>query len=83
MNIKIVTAEQLPDQIETLATLARKEGYNLVDKLFRNNRINLSTIGEKSSQYLGTRFSDEVNLENIGYLISYNENICKKNKELI
>ncbi len=57
--------------------------YNLVDKLFRNNRINLSTIGEKSSQYLGTRFSDEVNLENIGYLISYNENICKKNKELI
>ena len=38
MNIKIVTAEQLPDQIETLATLARKEGYNLVDKLIEEYR---------------------------------------------
>lgn len=38
MDIKIVTAEQLPDQIETLATLARKEGYDLMDKLVEEYR---------------------------------------------
>lgn len=38
MDIKIVTAEQLPDQIDTLATLARKEGYDLIDKLIEEYR---------------------------------------------
>lgn len=44
MNIKIVTAEQLPDQIETLATLARKEGYNLVDKLIEEYRTGKTAL---------------------------------------
>lgn len=38
MDIKIVTAEQLPDRIDTLATLARKEGYDLIDKLIEEYR---------------------------------------------
>ncbi len=51
MNIKIVTAEQLPDQIETLATLARKEGYNLVDKLIEEYRTGKNCFSH-ANEYL-------------------------------
>ena len=46
MDIKIVTAEQLPDQIDTLATLARKEGYDLIIKLMKNSGME-KTVSSK------------------------------------
>ena len=38
MDIKIVTAEQLLIRLTLLATLARKEGYDLIDKLIEEYR---------------------------------------------
>ena len=48
MDIKIVTAEQLPDQIDTLATLARKEGYNLIDKLIEEYRTGKNCFSQNN-----------------------------------
>src|SRR5690606_21833247 len=48
MNIKIVTAEQLPDQIDTLATLARKEGYDLIDKLIEEYRTGKNCFSQNN-----------------------------------
>ncbi|AUX89668.1 MULTISPECIES: GNAT family N-acetyltransferase [Acinetobacter] len=48
MDIKIVTAEQLPDQIDTLATLARKEGYDLIDKLIEEYRTGKNCFSQNN-----------------------------------
>ena len=48
MEIKIVTAEQLPDQIDTLATLARKEGYDLIDKLIEEYRTGKNCFSQNN-----------------------------------
>jgi len=48
MDIKIVTAEQLPDQIATLATLARKEGYDLIDKLIEEYRTGKNCFSQNN-----------------------------------
>ena len=58
MDIKIVKAEQLPDQITTLATLAKKEGYDLIEKLVEEYRTGKNSFS-KENEYLVTAYDGD------------------------
>lgn len=58
--------------------------YNLVEKLFNNNRVKISLIEKEINTILEKKSSDnDKNLENIGIILSYNENIIRNNKSFI
>ena len=52
MDIKIVKVEQLPDQVETLATLARKEGLDVLDKLIEEDRTGKNCFAQANDHLL-------------------------------
>ena len=52
MDIKIVKVEQLPDQVETLATLARKEGLDVLDKLIEEYRTGKNCFAQANEHLL-------------------------------
>jgi GNAT superfamily N-acetyltransferase len=52
MDIKIVKAEQLPDEIETLAVLARKEGLDVMDKLIEEYRTAKNCFAQANEHLL-------------------------------
>lgn len=58
MDIKIVKAEQLPDQIETFAALAKKEGYDLIEKLVEEYRTGKNSFS-KDNEYLAVAYDGD------------------------
>ncbi|MQW91632.1 GNAT family N-acetyltransferase [Acinetobacter wanghuae] len=58
MDIKIVKAEQLPEQIETLAKLARKEGYDLIDKLIEEYHTGKNCFSHEN-EYLALAYDGD------------------------
>ncbi|ANF81714.1 acetyltransferase [Acinetobacter sp. NCu2D-2] len=51
MDIKIVKAEQLPEQMQTLAKQARKEGFDLLDKLIEEYQTGKNSFS-RDNEYL-------------------------------
>ncbi|TQR68817.1 GNAT family N-acetyltransferase [Acinetobacter sp. RF14B] len=60
MEIKIVTAKELPDQIEKLAILARKEGYELIDKLIEEYRTGKNCFSHANEFLVGAYDGDRL-----------------------
>lgn len=58
MEIKIVKAEKLPDQMMTLANVAKKEGHDLIEKLIEEYRTGKNCFS-KANEYLALAYDGE------------------------
>lgn len=58
MDIKIVKAEQLPEQMLTLAKVARKEGFDLLDRLIEEYQTGKNCFG-RENEYLALAYDHD------------------------